>query len=73
MKGFLSRDAVLVGVETRTSSPLVIVRDPATLVSVTHERLYPAGEGAGHAGGIVSSAIDGARVAEAVVRSLGGT
>ena len=69
LRGFLSRDAVLVGVETRTSAPLRVERDPETLASPTHPGLYPAGEGSGHAGGIVSSAIDGVRVAEAILRS----
>jgi uncharacterized FAD-dependent dehydrogenase len=67
MRGFLHDDAVLVAAETRTSAPLRIVRDPATLQSPSLAGLYPAGEGAGHAGGIVSSAIDGARVAEAIL------
>ena len=47
----------------------VVERDPETLASPTHPGLYPAGEGSGHAGGIVSSAIDGVRVAEAILRS----
>jgi uncharacterized protein len=68
LRGFLSRDAVLVGVETRTSAPLRVERSTATLESPTHPGLYPAGEGSGHAGGIVSSAIDGVRVAEAILR-----
>jgi hypothetical protein len=59
--------AVLVAAETRTSAPVRILRDPVTLQSPALAGLYPAGEGAGYAGGIVSSAIDGARVAEAIV------
>ena len=65
-RGFLTNDAIVIGVETRTSSPLRIPRDPAQLHHVTHEGLYPCGEGAGYAGGIVSSAIDGERCAEAL-------
>jgi hypothetical protein len=67
MRGFLHEDAVLVAAETRTSAPLRMVRDPTTLQSPTLAGLYPAGEGAGYAGGIVSSAIDGARVAAAIL------
>jgi uncharacterized FAD-dependent dehydrogenase len=64
-----STAAQLVGVETRTSSPLRIVRD-RSLTSPTHAGLYPAGEGGGFAGGIVSAAIDGMRVADAVLQNL---
>jgi hypothetical protein len=67
LRGFLSRDAVLVGVETRTSAPLRVERDARTLESPTHPGLYPAGEGSGYSGGIVSSAIDGVRVADALL------
>jgi uncharacterized FAD-dependent dehydrogenase len=63
--GFARRDAVLTGVETRTSSPLRILRGEG-LESLSHPGLYPCGEGAGYAGGIMSSAIDGIRVAERV-------
>jgi uncharacterized FAD-dependent dehydrogenase len=65
-KGFLTNEAQLIGVETRTSSPVRILRDKKTLRHVTIEGLYPCGEGAGYAGGIVSAAIDGERSAEAV-------
>lgn len=68
VKGFGRQDAVLTGVETRSSSPLRILRDGETLVSPL-EGLYPCGEGAGFAGGIVSAAVDGIRVAEAVFLS----
>ncbi len=68
MKGFFTGEAQLVGVETRTSSPLRILRDPDTLASPSHPVLYPCGEGAGYAGGIVSAAIDGLRVADAIIR-----
>jgi len=67
--GFDRHDAVLTGVETRSSSPLRVLRDSDTLESVSHRGLYPAGEGAGYAGGIVSAALDGIRVAEAVANS----
>lgn len=67
MRGFLHEDAVLVAAETRTSAPLRIVRDPVTLQSPSLSGLYPAGEGAGYAGGIVSAAIDGTRVAQAIL------
>lgn len=69
LRGFLHEDAVLIAAETRTSAPVRILRDPASLQSPSLPGLYPAGEGAGHAGGIVSSAIDGARVASAILAS----
>ena len=65
-RGFLTNDAIVIGVETRTSSPLRIPRDNLSLHHVTIQGLYPCGEGAGYAGGIVSSAIDGERCAEAL-------
>lgn len=69
-RGFLTNDAIVIGVETRTSSPLRVARNAFTLESVTHTGLYPCGEGAGYAGGIVSSAIDGERCADALYRRL---
>ena len=60
------RDAVVVGVETRSSSPVRLVRDPATLAAPARPNVYPCGEGAGYAGGIVSAALDGLAVADAV-------
>jgi uncharacterized FAD-dependent dehydrogenase len=66
IKGFAREDAILTGVETRTSSPIRITRDQNTLQSMNVKGLYPAGEGAGYAGGILSSAVDGIKVAEAV-------
>ncbi|MDE5810912.1 MAG: FAD-binding protein, partial [Muribaculaceae bacterium] len=69
-RGFLTNDAILIGCETRTSSPVRIVRDKETLESVTIRGLFPAGEGAGYAGGIVSAAIDGQRAAQAVASFL---
>jgi uncharacterized FAD-dependent dehydrogenase len=70
MKGYVTNEAVLLGVESRTSSPVRIPRDPVTLEHTEVEGLYPCGEGAGYAGGIVSAAIDGARCAEAAVRKI---
>ncbi len=68
--GFDHPDAVMTGVETRTSSPIRLSRDPETFQSPTHPGLYPAGEGAGYAGGIMSAAVDGIRVAEALARHV---
>jgi uncharacterized FAD-dependent dehydrogenase len=70
LHGYLTEDAVLVGVETRTSSPVRVSRDPETLESPSLSGLYPAGEGAGYAGGIVSAALDGMRVAERVKEAV---
>ncbi|MGL5979575.1 MAG: FAD-binding protein, partial [Phocaeicola sp.] len=69
-RGFLTNEAILIGVETRTSSPVRIVRDPETLQHITIKGLFPCGEGAGYAGGIVSAAIDGERCADAVLNYL---
>ena len=66
LKGFADNDALLTGVESRSSSPIRILRDRESLESVSVEGLYPCGEGAGYAGGIVSAGIDGERCAEAV-------
>ena len=66
LNGFAMDDAIMTGVETRTSSPVRIRRDETSLQSVNTAGLYPAGEGAGYAGGILSAAIDGIRVAEAL-------
>jgi uncharacterized FAD-dependent dehydrogenase len=68
MKGYLTNEAVVVGVESRTSTPVRIPRDPETLMHTQVAGLFPAGEGAGYAGGIVSAALDGERVADAVAR-----
>ncbi|MBR4275790.1 MAG: FAD-dependent monooxygenase [Prevotella sp.] len=65
-RGFLTNDAMMIGVETRTSAPVRILRDAFTLQHVTLSGLFPAGEGAGYAGGIVSAAVDGERVADMV-------
>lgn len=69
--GFASGQALLTGVETRSSSPVRIVRDLESLESISHPRIYPGGEGAGYAGGIVSSAIDGIRIAEKIIENMG--
>jgi uncharacterized FAD-dependent dehydrogenase len=69
LPSFLHADALLVGVETRTSAPVRFARDPETLVARGLEGLYPVGEGAGYAGGIVSAALDGARAAERILAS----
>ena len=66
MRGFVTNEAVVVGVESRTSSPVRIPRDPVTLMHPETAGLFPAGEGAGYAGGIISAALDGERIAEAV-------
>ncbi len=69
-RGFLCNDAILVGDETRTAAPVQISRDRDSLRHVEYDGLYPCGEGAGYAGGIVSAAIDGMRCAEAAISSL---
>jgi uncharacterized protein len=70
IRGFDRDDAVLTGIETRTSSPVRITRDHETLQSLNVRGLYPAGEGAGYAGGILSAGVDGIKVAEAVAKSM---
>ena len=68
LNGFDAPDAILTGLETRSSSPIRIMRDNKTLQSVGLEGLYPCGEGAGYAGGIISAAVDGIKCAEAVIK-----
>jgi len=70
IRGFDRDDAVLTGIETRTSSPVRITRDSQTLQSLNTRGLYPAGEGAGYAGGILSAGVDGIRVAEALALAM---
>jgi uncharacterized protein len=70
IRGYDRNDAVLTGIETRTSSPLRITRDNDSLQSLNLRGLYPAGEGAGYAGGILSAGVDGIKVAEAVALSM---
>ena len=74
MRGFLTQEAIVVGVESRTSSPVRIPRDPETFQHVEIQGLYPCGEGAGYAGGILSSALDGENSAVALAqRRMGGS
>jgi uncharacterized FAD-dependent dehydrogenase len=70
MKGFVTNEAVVVGVESRTSTPVRIPRDPGTLVHPQIAGLYPAGDGAGYAGGIISAALDGQRIAAAIKAAI---
>ena len=72
IRGFDRDDALLTGIETRTSSPLRITRDVDTLQSLNLRGLFPGGEGAGYAGGILSAGVDGIKLAEAVARSING-
>ena len=72
IKGFAMADAVLTGVETRTSSPIRITRRDDDFQSVNTHGLFPAGEGAGYAGGIMSAGVDGIKIAEAVALSMVG-
>ncbi|MCF0262354.1 MAG: FAD-binding protein, partial [Sphaerochaetaceae bacterium] len=65
--GFKTNEAILIGCETRTSCPIRIFRDDETLESITIKNLYPCGEGAGYAGGIVSAAVDGIRCAQKIL------
>ena len=68
--GFLTNEAVILGVESRSSSAVRIVRDPETRQSISHPNLYPCGEGAGYAGGITSSALDGIESAFSIINTL---
>lgn len=70
MRGFVTNEAVIVGVESRTSTPVRIPRDRDTLSHPEIQGLYPAGEGAGYAGGIISAALDGERIADAIALNL---
>jgi uncharacterized FAD-dependent dehydrogenase len=70
MNGYLTNEAVVLGVESRTSSPVRIPRDPEKLHHIQITGLYPCGEGSGYAGGIVSSAVDGMRAAEAIAKKF---
>ena len=70
MRGFVTNEAIVVGVESRTSSPVRVPRDPVTLMHPQTAGLFPAGEGAGYAGGIISAALDGERIAEAVTNYI---
>ena len=68
--GFLTNEAVMIGMETRTSAPVRVPRDSESLTHIELAGLYPCGEGAGYAGGIVSAAIDGRRCAEALAEQM---
>jgi uncharacterized FAD-dependent dehydrogenase len=70
MRGYITEEAILVATESRTSSPIRIPRDKNSLMHIQIESLFPCGEGAGYAGGIVSAAIDGENVANAVRKYL---
>lgn len=70
--GFLTNEAVMIGVETRTSAPVRILRDTESLMHIRLQGLFPCGEGAGYAGGIVSAGVDGERCAEALSRYMNG-
>ncbi len=70
IQGYDMKDAVMTGLETRTSSPIRITRDTASLQSLNTRGLFPAGEGAGYAGGILSAGVDGIKIAEAVALSI---
>jgi uncharacterized FAD-dependent dehydrogenase len=70
MRGFVTNEAVVVGVESRTSTPVRIPREPTTLAHPQLANLYPAGEGAGYAGGIISAALDGQRTANAIALEI---
>lgn len=70
IRGFDRKDAILTGIETRTSSPVRITREHESLQSLNTRGLYPAGEGAGYAGGILSAGVDGIKVAEAVAKAM---
>jgi uncharacterized protein len=71
LKGYLTNEGQVIGVESRTSSPVKVPRDPESLAHPQIGNLFPCGEGAGYAGGIVSAAMDGERCAEAAVKQVG--
>ena len=71
LPGFIHQDALLIAPETRTSAPLTILRDKNTLISLSHQGLYPCGEGAGYAGGITSAAVDGVKCALSILHQEG--
>jgi len=68
LKGFVSDKALLIAPETRTSAPITILRDKETMESTSHQGLFPCGEGAGHAGGITSAAVDGVKIAMSLLK-----
>ncbi len=72
LKGFISDKALLIAPETRTSAPVTILRNKETMESTSHTGLYPCGEGAGHAGGITSAAVDGVKIAMSLLKTQKG-
>jgi uncharacterized FAD-dependent dehydrogenase len=70
MKGYYSEEAQIIAIESRTSSPIRVIRDRESFMNLSIEGLFPAGEGAGYAGGIVSAALDGENCASAVAKYL---
>ncbi len=70
MKGFICPDAIIIASETRTSTPVRILRDKETFEGTALKNLYPAGEGSGYSGGIVSSAMDGENACEQIAKKL---
>jgi len=70
LHGFADKDAILTGVETRSSSPVQITREKETLNSINVQGLYPCGEGAGYAGGIMTAAIDGIKCAIKILEGI---
>lgn len=72
LKGFVSDKALLIAPETRTSAPVTIARNKETMESTTHQGLFPCGEGAGHAGGITSAAVDGVKIAMSLLKTQKG-
>ena len=70
LKGFDMDTAVMTGVETRSSSPVRISRDRETMKSINTQGMYPGGEGAGYAGGIMSAAVDGIKIAEKIIENF---
>jgi uncharacterized FAD-dependent dehydrogenase len=71
MRGYLHPEAIIVATESRTSSPVRIPRDPISREHVQMKGLYPCGEGAGYAGGIVSAAMDGQNTVQAIAQAMG--
>jgi uncharacterized protein len=70
MKGYFTEEGIMIGIESRTSSPIRIPRDKSSLMHIEIENLYPCGEGAGYAGGIISAALDGQNVANAIAKKI---
>jgi uncharacterized FAD-dependent dehydrogenase len=73
MRGYFTNEAIIVAVESRTSSPVRVPRDAISLQHPQFGNFYPCGEGAGYAGGIVSAAMDGEKIAAAIIEKLNAT